>query len=165
MLRWVTATHGGGPMIAGGSLAIYAAMMKSMDAGIGRVLQALAAPVSSATRWSIFTSDNGGERYSFNWPFSFQKCYLWEGGIRVPAIVRWPGTIPAGRSDRSSGDHDGLDGDDPGGGRRGDRSRLSARWRGRDAGPAPGARAVYDRTLFWRTQTQARGAASATGST
>ncbi len=45
----------------------------------------------------IFTSDNGGERYSFNWPFSFQKFYLWEGGIRVPAIVRWPGVIPAGR--------------------------------------------------------------------
>ena len=44
----------------------------------------------------IFTSDNGGERYSFNWPFSFQKLYLYEGGIRVPAIVRWPGVVPAG---------------------------------------------------------------------
>jgi arylsulfatase A-like enzyme len=42
----------------------------------------------------IFTSDNGGERYSFNWPFSFEKLYLWEGGIRVPAIVRWRGVIP-----------------------------------------------------------------------
>ena len=45
----------------------------------------------------IFTSDNGGERYSFNWPFSVQKMDLWEGGTRVPAIVRWPGVIPAGR--------------------------------------------------------------------
>jgi arylsulfatase A-like enzyme len=44
----------------------------------------------------IFTSDNGGERYSFNWPFSFQKLYVFEGGIRVPAIVRWPGSVRAG---------------------------------------------------------------------
>ena len=46
----------------------------------------------------IFTSDNGGERYSYNWPFSFQKEDLWEGGLRVPAIARWPGVIPAGRT-------------------------------------------------------------------
>jgi arylsulfatase A-like enzyme len=45
----------------------------------------------------IFTSDNGGERYSFNWPFSFRKGDLWEGGTRVPAIARWPGVIPAGQ--------------------------------------------------------------------
>ena len=32
----------------------------------------------------IFTSDNGGERYSYNWPFSFQKMYLYEGGIACP---------------------------------------------------------------------------------
>jgi arylsulfatase A-like enzyme len=39
----------------------------------------------------IFTSDNGGERFSYNWPFTGQKNSLWQGGIRVPAIVRWPG--------------------------------------------------------------------------
>ena len=87
------ATHGGGPMVAGGSLAIYAEMVKSMDAGIGRVLQALARAGLERNTLVVFTSDNGGERYSFNWPFSFQKSYLWEGGVRVPAIVRW-------RSDR-----------------------------------------------------------------
>jgi arylsulfatase A-like enzyme len=37
------------------------------------------------------------ERVGYNWPFSFQKMYLNEGGTRVPAIVRWPGVIPAGR--------------------------------------------------------------------
>jgi arylsulfatase A-like enzyme len=90
-------THGPGPMKDGGSLKIYAAMMKSMDAGIGRVLKALQRSKLDRDTLVIFTSDNGGERYSFNWPFSFQKMYLYEGGTRVPAIVRWPGVIPAGR--------------------------------------------------------------------
>ena len=84
-------------MTEGGSLKIYASMMKSMDAGIGRVLQALRRAKLENDTLVIFTSDNGGERYSFNWPFSFQKMDLWEGGTRVPAIVRWPGVIPAGR--------------------------------------------------------------------
>jgi len=69
-------------------------MMKSMDAGIGRVLEALRRARIERDTLVIFTSDNGGERYSFNWPFSFQKMYLFEGGTRVPAIVRWPGRIP-----------------------------------------------------------------------
>jgi arylsulfatase A-like enzyme len=90
-------THGPGPMTSGGSLKVYSAMMKSMDAGIGRVLKALERAGLARDTLVIFTSDNGGERYSFNWPFSFQKMYLYEGGTRVPAIVRWPGMIPAGR--------------------------------------------------------------------
>ena len=89
--------HGPGPMVEGGSPTIYAAMMKSMDAGIGRVLKALDRARLERDTLVIFTSDNGGERYSYNWPFSFQKMYLFEGGTRVPAIVRWPGTIPAGQ--------------------------------------------------------------------
>jgi arylsulfatase A-like enzyme len=91
-------SHGPGPMTDGGSLAIYAAMMKSMDAGIGRVLAALSRAGHDRDTLVVFTSDNGGERYSFNWPFSFQKLYLWEGGIRVPAIARWTGVIPPGRT-------------------------------------------------------------------
>src|SRR5262245_43234361 len=89
--------HGSGPMVNGGSLKIYGAMMKSMDAGIGRVLKALTRSKLESSTLVIFTSDNGGERYSFNWPFSFAKGDLWEGGTRVPAIVRWPGVIPAGQ--------------------------------------------------------------------
>jgi arylsulfatase A-like enzyme len=46
----------------------------------------------------VFTGDNGGERYSYNWPASDGKGSLREGGIRVPAIVRWPGKVPAGRT-------------------------------------------------------------------
>ena len=86
--------HGSGPMTDGGSPKIYASMMASMDAGIGRVLTALGRAKLERNTLVIFTSDNGGERYSFNWPFSFQKYHLWEGGIRVPAIVRWPGVVP-----------------------------------------------------------------------
>src|SRR5688572_19929660 len=66
--------------------------------GIGRVLQTLRDTGLERNTLVVFTSDNGGERYSRNWPFSFQKTNLWEGGIRVPAIVRWPGIVPAGKT-------------------------------------------------------------------
>jgi arylsulfatase A-like enzyme len=81
---------------AGGSLKTYAAMMKSLDDGIGEVLRALDRGGLTRNTLVIFTSDNGGERFSYNWPFQGQKFSLWEGGIRVPAIVRWPGTVPVG---------------------------------------------------------------------
>ena len=80
----------------GGSNEIYAEMVKSMDSGIGRVFDALRKANLERNTLVVFTSDNGGERYSLNWPFQFQKFYLWEGGIRIPAIVRWPGVVPAG---------------------------------------------------------------------
>jgi arylsulfatase A-like enzyme len=81
---------------AGGSLKVYGEMMKSLDAGIGRVLDELKRSGLDRNTLVIFTSDNGGERFSFNWPFSGQKMDLHEGGVRVPAIVRWPGVTKAG---------------------------------------------------------------------
>ena len=78
---------------AGGSLKTYAAMMKSLDDGIGEVLRALDRNGLARKTLVIFTSDNGGERFSYNWPFRGQKFSLFEGGIRVPAIVRWPNAM------------------------------------------------------------------------
>jgi len=128
--------------------------MKSMDAGIGRVLQALGRAQLERDTLLIFTSDNGGERYSYNWPFSSQKLDLWEGGIRVPAIVRWPGAVPAGRvSDQPVITMDWT----------ATILAVTATMRdpaypldGDDVMPVcKGTRPPYNRTFFWRTQAQA----------
>lgn len=87
-------------MTAGGSLKTYAAMMKSLDDGVGEVLRALRRARLERDTLVVFTSDNGGERFSFNWPFTGKKFELYEGGLRVPAIVRWPGVVPEGRTTR-----------------------------------------------------------------
>ncbi|HEU4476990.1 MAG TPA: sulfatase-like hydrolase/transferase [Pyrinomonadaceae bacterium] len=84
---------GYGGFTAGGSLKTYAQMMKSMDDGIGEVLRALDRADLARNTLVIFTSDNGGERFSYNWPFRGAKFSLWEGGLRVPAIVRLPGIM------------------------------------------------------------------------
>jgi arylsulfatase A-like enzyme len=80
----------------GGSQSVYAAMMKSLDEAIGKILQALDDAKLTNQTIVIFTNDNGGERFSDNGGLSNYKMTLWEGGIRVPAIVRWPGKINAG---------------------------------------------------------------------
>lgn len=79
----------------GGTLKTYAAMMKSLDDNVGRVLARLRDLGMENDTIVVFTSDNGGERFSDTWPFSGKKTELLEGGLRIPAIVRWPGVVPA----------------------------------------------------------------------
>lgn len=87
---------GGADYVSGGSLKVYGEMVRSLDAGIGKVLDAIRQAGLEKNTIVIFTSDNGGERFSYNWPFRGQKGTLFEGGVRVPAIVRWPGVTRPG---------------------------------------------------------------------
>jgi len=81
----------------GGNQRIYEAMITDLDYQVGRVLQALEETGLASNTIVIFTSDNGGERFADVWPFTGMKTELLEGGLRIPAIIRWPGRIPAGR--------------------------------------------------------------------
>ena len=76
----------------------YVRMLERADEGIGAILAALDRHGLSRNTLVIFTNDNGGEWLSRNAPFSHRKSTLWEGGIRVPLIVRWPGRLPAGKT-------------------------------------------------------------------
>lgn len=81
----------------------YVAMLERVDQGVGRVLRALDSLGLRENTIVIFTNDNGGEWLSRNAPLFHHKGTVWEGGIRVPAILRWPGRIPGGRVSRQVG--------------------------------------------------------------
>jgi Sulfatase/alpha/beta hydrolase fold len=74
----------------------YAAMLEAVDSGVGRILQTMARLGLTDNTIVIFTNDNGGEWLSNGGPLFNRKWTVWEGGIRVPAIVKWPGRIRAG---------------------------------------------------------------------
>jgi arylsulfatase A-like enzyme len=122
------------------------------------VLQALDANGLSGNTIVIFTSDNGGERFSDTWPFTGVKTELLEGGLRVPALVCWPDRIPAGRtSDQVTITMDWFP------------TLLDAVGTAPDARYLPdgmnllavltGQRAPAPRKLFWRYKTNAQQAA------
>ena len=81
---------------AGGSQEVYAIMMKSLDDAVKAILETLDKQNLAANTVVIFTSDNGGDKFSDMGPLSGGKPQLWEGGIKVPAFVRWPGKIKVG---------------------------------------------------------------------
>ena len=81
--------------------AVYAGMVEAMDLAVGKVLAKLDELGLRDNTLVIFTSDNGGLSTSEGWPTSNLplrggKGWLYEGGIREPLIVRWPGVVKAG---------------------------------------------------------------------
>lgn len=85
---------------------VYAAMVKSMDLAVGKVLHALEANGIADETLIVFTSDNGGltqrygkhDEFTENLPLRRGKGSAYEGGVRVPTIVKWPGHSEAGKS-------------------------------------------------------------------
>jgi arylsulfatase A-like enzyme len=90
-------------------LRVYAAMIKSLDRGVGTVLKAVKDAGIEDNTLVIFTSDNGGAHYiglpDVNKPYRGWKATFFEGGIRVPMLVKWPAKIKAGATFAGAAGH------------------------------------------------------------
>ncbi|HYD44567.1 MAG TPA: sulfatase-like hydrolase/transferase, partial [Phenylobacterium sp.] len=88
------------PQIKDHRLRVYAAMVRALDRSVGRVMQKLRDEGLAENTIVIFTSDNGGAGYiglpEVNKPYRGWKLTFFEGGIRVPYFVSWPGKIAPG---------------------------------------------------------------------
>lgn len=105
------------PPVGGHKSPVYAAMIASVDESVGRVMATLDELKLAENTVLIFTSDNGGvggysragvqkaNEITDNAPLRSGKGSLYEGGTRVPFIVRWPGVVPAGAANNTPGIH------------------------------------------------------------
>lgn len=77
----------------------YVGMMKALDENVARILEKVDELDLASNTLVIFTNDNGGQTglTASNAPLRGRKGQLWEGGVRVPMVLRWPGVIEAGR--------------------------------------------------------------------
>jgi arylsulfatase A-like enzyme len=138
----------------GGGLKKYGEIVGALDRAVGQVLQALDETGQAENTIVIFTSDNGGERFSKTWPFTGQKTELLEGGIRVPTLLRWSARISPQVQEQVTASFDWLP------------TLLAAA----GASPHPdypsdgqnmlpfllGQAAPTERTLYWRYRSQAQ---------
>lgn len=127
----------------------YVAMLERADTGVGQILNALTKLGVAENTLVIFTNDNGGEWLSRNAPLFHRKDTLWEGGIRVPTIFRWPARLPRGRTS----DQPGITMDLTASILAATRTPVpdDARLEGLDLLPIlQGASPAVERTLFWR---------------
>jgi arylsulfatase A-like enzyme len=133
----------------------YAAMVERADLGVGRIVRTLDSLGLTRRTLVIFTNDNGGEWLSRNAPLFHRKDTLWEGGIRVPAIFRWPGRIPPSRTSEQVGITMDLTATILAA--TGSAVPADARLEGIDLLPIlEGRERPVERTLFWRIATPAR---------
>ena len=131
-----------------GTRADYLAMLGAVDQGVGQILRTLERLGVADNTIVIFTNDNGGEWLSSNRPLSNRKWTVWEGGIRVPALIKWPSRIPAGRVSDQVGITMDLAASivSAAGG------QVPASYEGVNLFPVLEGRApAIERTLYWRT--------------
>src|SRR5262245_35185937 len=143
--------------------ATYAAMVTRLDKEVGRLMKELDDQKLTGDTIVIFSSDHGATFESGNQgtsafhdsnrPFRGQKRTLWEGGIRVPGVIRWPGRVPEGKvSGELVHNIDVLPtllaavGAKPDAAWKVDGSDLLSVWQGKEKGP--------DRTLFWEWRSE-----------
>ena len=135
-----------------GTRADYVKIMERADRGVGAILATLEKLGLARDTVVIFTNDNGGEWLSRSAPLSHRKFTLWEGGIRVPTLIRWPGRVPAGRVSPQVGITMDLTASILAA--TGTPVPPTARLEGIDLFPILAGRTPpVERTLFWRVQT------------